>query len=75
MVRDQAYALYDKLAAESGGQMKADDFIALSRREVQDALVGPFVRDQVSSILSEVTGDYGLPDPAEDEGEGGHDEM
>ena len=61
MVRDQAYALWDKLAAKHPDkQMRTEDFTALSRRTVQDAIIGPFVRDQVTSILGEVQGDYAM---------------
>jgi len=52
----QASALFDKISKD--GKLDPAVFNKLSRRTVQDAIVAPFVRDQVSAVFEEVQGDY-----------------
>ena len=57
-VTDQASTLFKKLAGSSQ-TMKTTLFTQESRRQLQDAMVSLFVRDQIAAIFDEVTGDYG----------------
>jgi len=57
-VTDQASTLFKKLAGSSQ-TMKTTLFTQKSRRQLQDAMVSLFVRDQIAAIFDEVTGDYG----------------
>ena len=68
---------------QKGGALEVQHFLKDSRRNVQNAMLAAFVRDQISSILGEVQGDYnmmGRGDPRamegqEDEDDGDGDEL
>jgi len=55
-LQQQAGTLFDQLSKD--GHLDTTAFLAKSRRQLQDALLATFVRDQIAAVFEEVSGDY-----------------
>jgi hypothetical protein len=72
-VTTAAHTLFERLSEDGGKTAPVSNFMALTRRELQDTFIGTFVYDQVASVGLQGGGgggsDNGEEDGAEDEPE------